>query len=151
VRTSWLCGARGANFVTTMLGLAREGRQVRVVDVDSGRLLWRSGRTREIPKLLLWSADGRRLLWIAPRSLRVFDARGRLIKGGGIAERPISAAVFAPRGHRFAAVRSIGFGHSEVVLLGTDDRSLTGRKIFSGRGRRGGGARGPGGGGGGRE
>jgi WD40 repeat protein len=118
-----------------VLAFAEPAGRVRVVDVDSGRLLWRSGRTREVPKLLLWSADGRRLLWIAPRSLRVFDARGRLIKSGGIAERPISAAVFAPRGHRFAAVRSIGFGQSEVVLLGTDDRSLTGRQIFSGRGR----------------
>jgi hypothetical protein len=118
-----------------VLAFAEPAGRVRVVDVDSGRLLWRSGRTREVPKLLLWSTDGRRLLWIAPRSLRVFDERGRLIKGAGIAERPISAAVFAPRGHRFAAVRSSGPGQSEVVLLGTDDRSLTGRRIFSGRGR----------------
>jgi hypothetical protein len=118
---------------THVLAFAERSGRVRVVDVDSGRLLWRSRRTREIPKLLLWSTDGRRLLWIAPRSLRVFDQKGRLITSGGIAERPITAAVFAPRGHRFAAVRSKGSGQSEVVVLGTDERSLTGRQIFSAR------------------
>lgn len=116
-----------------VLAFAEPSGRVRVMDVDSRRLLWRSGPTREVPRLLLWSPDGRRLLWIAPRSLRVFDQRGRLIRAGGITERPISAAVFAPRGHRFAAVRSTGSGQSEVVVLGTDDRSLTGRRIFSGR------------------
>jgi hypothetical protein len=118
-----------------VLAFAEPSGRVRVVDVNSRRLLWRSGRTREVPRLLLWSSDGRRLLWIAPRSLRVFDERGRLVKSGAIAERPVTSAVFAPRGHRFAAVRALDSGRSEVVLLGTDDLSLTGRQIFAQNGR----------------
>ncbi|MDP9023406.1 MAG: dTDP-4-dehydrorhamnose reductase [Actinomycetota bacterium] len=36
VRTSWVCGARGKNFVTTMLRVGREQRSARVVDDQVG-------------------------------------------------------------------------------------------------------------------
>ncbi len=36
VRTSWLCGRQGRNFVKTVLGRARQGRQLTVVDDQHG-------------------------------------------------------------------------------------------------------------------
>lgn len=118
-----------------LLAFVEPSGRVRVVDVDSGRRVWRSDPTGEVPTLLLWSADGARLLWIARRSLRVFDQHGGLLKSVGIAGRPITSAAFAPSGHRFAAVRSVGSGRSEVVILATSNRSWTGRQLFAQTGR----------------
>jgi dTDP-4-dehydrorhamnose reductase len=40
LRTSWVYGARGSNFLLTMLRLAREGRQMRIVDDQVGAPTW---------------------------------------------------------------------------------------------------------------
>jgi hypothetical protein len=118
-----------------VLAFAEPSGRVRVVDGDSGRLVWRSEPTGEVPTLLLWSPDGSRLLWVAPRSLRIFDQHGALLKIAGTAGRPITAASFAPSGHRFAVVFSLGARGSEVALLSTRNRSFTGRRLFAQTGR----------------
>jgi dTDP-4-dehydrorhamnose reductase len=64
LRTSWVYGAHGNNFVLTMLRLGREGRQLRIVDDQIGAPTW----SREIaqatatllaqPELAAPGADG---------------------------------------------------------------------------------------------
>ena len=108
---------------------------VRVAAADSGRLLWES-RRGDVPALLAWSADGRRLAALAPRSLRLFDGRGRLLARIrlGPGRRAVTAA-FAPRGHRLALVRRLASGRSEVVLVRAERRARGGRRLFAGAGR----------------
>jgi WD40-like Beta Propeller Repeat len=109
-------------------------RRVRLVNVDSGRQLWASGRYATDVKSLAWSRDGRRLLVLTSSFYTVLDDRGR-----SIAKSPTrgtaDAAAFSPDGP-IALIRHSGSktaaGLSEVVLVNEfgDERLL-----FSGPGR----------------
>ena len=52
VRTSWLYGAGGRNFVATILGRARAGERLRVVDDQRGSPTWTGTLARAIRGLL---------------------------------------------------------------------------------------------------
>jgi hypothetical protein len=118
--------------------LAFVDRQLRItaVDVDTRRRLWRS-RPAERPGVgqLAWSADGRRLLAVSPRSLRVFDARGRLLRHMPLRAGAIAlAAQFAPAGHVFAlGIRQDDARRSQVLLVNAD-RRMRPRPLFTGVG-----------------
>jgi hypothetical protein len=109
-------------------------RRVRLVNVDSGRQLWASGRYATDVKSLAWSRDGGRLLVLTSSFYTVLDARGRTIS-----KRPIRGeaddAAFSPDGP-IALIRHSGSrtaaGLSEVVLV---DEFGDERRLFSGPGR----------------
>ncbi len=101
---------------------------VRVVRIDDGRVLWQARRPAGAAIALEWSANGRRLVVLTPRSLRVFDGRGRVVASS----RPGGA-------HRYfdAAFRS---GSLELAVGTRTDsashvRILGGRPVGSGLGR----------------
>jgi hypothetical protein len=115
------------------------GSNIAVVAVDARRVLWRSPPlSGPAVEVLEWSADGRRLLAVSPRTIRVFDDRGRLVR-----EMPMRAgtlalgAAFAPNGHVFAlrarSVSGAAAGRSQVLLVNAD-RAMRPRQLFVGLG-----------------
>jgi dipeptidyl aminopeptidase/acylaminoacyl peptidase len=111
----------------------RDGR-VRLVDTDSGRELWASGRFATDVESLSWSPDGGRLLVLTSSFYSVLDERGRSIAKGptrGAAD----VAAFSPDGPIALIRRSGGktfAGRSELVLLDELGRE---RRLFAGPGR----------------
>ncbi|HET8655028.1 MAG TPA: dTDP-4-dehydrorhamnose reductase [Longimicrobiaceae bacterium] len=84
VRTSWLYGAGGRNFVDMMLQLARERDRIEVVDDQVGRPTWTGSLARALAELTERGAEG---------VLHVTDA-GEPVSWCGFA-REILAGAFA--------------------------------------------------------
>lgn len=122
VTPSWRGG-----YVLTYTG--RNGL-IETVNVDSGRRLW-ARRSADRPTALEWSSDGRRLVALSPRGLRVYDRRGRPL----LTRRVTGARALAlhPSGRR-AAVTVAHRGGTRVVVvpLGPQRRA---RQLFSGPGQ----------------
>ncbi|MBA2564428.1 MAG: dTDP-4-dehydrorhamnose reductase [Gemmatimonadetes bacterium] len=67
VRTSWVYGAQGPNFVRTILGLARERDRLRVVDDQVGSPTWTVSLARTLVQLATTRARG--VLHVTDRTL----------------------------------------------------------------------------------
>jgi hypothetical protein len=92
--------------------------------VTTGLTLWRRDRGRAaVPTRIEWSTDGTRLVVLSPRSLRVYDRRGRLIERDG---RSNGDAAFRPGTTELQLVQLRG-SQSAVV-------PSRGRRGFSGTG-----------------
>ena len=111
---AWRPGARGALAYLT-------AREVRVQDVDSGRILWRArraGGTSPV-RALEWSSDGKRLLVLQPYGLRIYEERGRVAAQDDPSDATQDAdAAFRP-GTREAAVIRLHGSQSRVFRLAT--------------------------------
>ena len=96
----------GAGFVLAYASI----REVRVLDIDTGRTLWRAQRRPAGPVTTVeWSSDGRRLLVLSPQALKVYDARGRIVDRNDPSEGwPDVDAAFQPGTHRVAIARVHG-------------------------------------------
>lgn len=102
---------------------------ISVVAVDAGRRLAGRSMPGERPIQLAWSPDGGRVLALGRRTLRLFDARGRLVarRSAPPGVRNVAAA-FHPTQAIYALVRyRVRADRSEVVLS-------DGRRVFDGTG-----------------
>jgi hypothetical protein len=111
------------------------GRRLVVGAVDSGRVLWRSGRLPGIRELV-WSPDGTRLLAVSAGGVVLYDGRGRRLASGPTpAGTAVTGATWAPVGGTIALVREATSGARSELVLVTPGRRLDARLVFSGPGR----------------
>ncbi|MDQ3379435.1 MAG: hypothetical protein M3546_03810 [Actinomycetota bacterium] len=109
-------------------------RQVRVLDVTAGRLVWRARAPRTSPTDISWSSDGARVLVSYPRSLRVFDALGNTPLEIGPGVRRIRAAALAPDGKAAAYVMQTS-GQSQLwIVPRIRPDANAARRLFTGAG-----------------
>jgi hypothetical protein len=100
------------------------GRRVRIVEEDTPRLL---GTTRPgpVPRELWWTADGRRLVTVSDREIRVHGARGRLLRRVSLpsGSRATGSALDAAGRRLAVAVDKTGRRASEVLVYRLDRRA----------------------------
>ncbi len=103
VRTGWLYGAGGRNFVTTMLGLAGRGGTLRIVDDQWGRPTW----VRHVAHIVLdlmradlsgvWNVgDAGEGTWL-DLARETFRLRGLNVETQGVSSEEWGAAAPRPR------------------------------------------------------
>jgi hypothetical protein len=106
-----------------------DGR-IELIDAESARTMWRTV-PGEVPKQLVWSEDGERLLALGERSLRVLAPNGRKLWSIGLPVGP-SGIVFVRESHRFVMVRySPATGRSDLVLLQAETSPGEARFLYS--------------------
>jgi WD40 repeat protein len=129
IAPAWRPGAGGE------LAFADRHGRIELSQAGTGRRLWRSG-PGPAPRDLVWTRDGRRLIALSPRRLRVLDARGRNQKAPPIpAGSRAEAVAVHPTTQSVALVRRrAGARRSEVVSLSLESGRL-GRRLFAGDGR----------------
>ncbi|HSI97596.1 MAG TPA: WD40 repeat domain-containing protein [Gaiellaceae bacterium] len=102
-------------------------RSVRVLDAETGRVLWQAARPAGRASRVEWSSDGRHLLVLSPLELRVYNPPGDVVDQEDPAEGgPDVAAAFRPRSSEVAVAR-VHSSQSTAYVLG-------GRTLFNGTG-----------------
>ena len=119
----------GQSFVLAYVGAA--GR-IRVIETDTGKLLWHSLRLPPLVQLT-WSNDGTRLLALTRGSLIVFGERGQR-KGRAYLPADAVAAAFEPGSHRIALLLRYP-QRSEVQMRDGDAPGTASRVVFGADGR----------------
>jgi hypothetical protein len=119
VRPAWRPGARH------VLAYADTRGRVVAYEPDAGSVRWRSAALPR-PRALAWSQDGRMLLALGARELRLYDAAGYLVVRRPLAAEALAAA-FAPRSHGVAVLLAGGrvlVGGRTVFAAGSPLRGL---------------------------
>ncbi len=117
----------------------RSGR-IRVIDPDGngrrGRTLWIRGRPGAVPRQLLWTGDGSRLLVLDEDAIRFYDATGHLrgtaVLADGARARALAAA---SSGARVALLERDPGGLSAVRLVDGHAGTLAPRAVLRLSGR----------------
>ena len=118
-----------------LLAYAGRDTRVRLVDVDTGRRLWRTAPLEGVSSLA-WSPGGRRVLVTTPRAIVLLDARGRRVASRRVPRGVlVQSPAWSPDGRHVAVVRrSLAAGRSAVELL-DPARRLRSTVLFAGPGR----------------
>lgn len=107
--------------------------QIALANTDTGVTRWRSP-VGEPPVQLAWSEDGRRLLALGERYVRIFDENGRQLGAQGLPLGPVGVA-FLRKSHRFVLLRwQPATGRSELVLMEAEASRGEERSLFSAAG-----------------
>ena len=113
----------GAGFVLTYA----TRRQIRVVDAETERVVWRASRPRGRVTAIGWSSNAKRVFVLSPRDLTVYDARGRVVDSESPADGwPDVDAAFRPRSTELAVARVHGSQSSAYILSGRRLANVTG-------------------------
>jgi dTDP-4-dehydrorhamnose reductase len=96
IRTSWLYGIHGKNFVKFVLDAAREGREIRVIDDQVGSPTWTGTLADQIERIM---TSGQYGTYHAADQGEVsrFEQAQAICKAAGLSTehiRPVSASVF---------------------------------------------------------
>ena len=108
---------------------------VRVDPADGPRALLGRTPAGPVPLQLWWSADGRRLIAVSERSVRVYDARGRPLRSIRLAPGlRVSESALAPDGRSLALIAAAPGARSSELLLVRMDRATPPRRRLGGFG-----------------
>ena len=108
--------------------------RVHVVDTDSGRAIWATGRLPDV-RALEWSDDGLQLLVLTRRGVRTFQAPGKSVTTiTTAANQAVTAAAFKPGGHDLAYVVLAHATGTSRVFVHAEEASAAVRR-FEGAGR----------------
>ena len=120
----------GGDFI-----LARAtARRVTVVDVQTGRILWRRPLAGGSPVELAWSANGVRLLAATRRGLFVFGEDGSVPFDLSVGAAPFQAAALAPSGGSTVFAQEAGRRSQLWVVPRIRPDGNAARRLFSGSG-----------------
>ena len=132
-RTSWVYGARGKNFLLTILKLARERESLRIVADQHGAPTWArdlARMTAHVIDRVEASARGRELQDALPQWSGVYHAAGAgETTWFGFAGEAVRLAVGREPGTRFAALEAISTAEYPTPAKRPSNSRMSGEKL----------------------
>jgi hypothetical protein len=131
-RVTGVAPAWRPNHAYQLAYVTEAGRLV-VRDADSGRVAW-SAAVGPAVERLDWSANGQRLLVLAPKNVRIYDGAGRLRDNLRESSKALAVdGALSPDGHMVALVLG---GSGSVVAEDLEVDNASPRRVLAGAGLR---------------